>query len=289
MFSIDNLRCRSAALDAEIQYLQNYISSHPITEHLTIRKGDNDSFYYSKKVVRQEGGKKEKYLPQSEENEIKKLAYQKYAPLRLKDAIREKKAIERMIRVFSQEDSVTKYMQKHPGVYAMLKDWLWAKGDDDLLAPDDEIRRKAEAWKNLPYRRSQTNPEWLKYPTIIKGLQVRSKAEADIIGRFEHFGAAYHYEEYFDIPEHLLNLYRRNSFDIHPDFKCKNMRTGKVYWWEHQGQWDNPKYVADLPAREELLFQAGLVPWKNLIITTETQELPLDIQWVDEIIRFYLL
>ena len=171
----------------------------------------------------------------------------------------------------------------------MLKDWLWAKGDDDLLASDDEIRQKAEAWKNIPYKRSQTNPEWLKYPTIIKGLQVRSKAEADIIGRFEHFGAAYHYEEYFDIPEHLLNLYRRNSFDIHPDFKCKNMRTGKVYWWEHQGQWDNPKYVADLPAREELLFKAGLVPWKNLIITTETQELPLDLQWVDEIIRFYLL
>ncbi|MBO7392365.1 MAG: hypothetical protein J6U77_07685, partial [Verrucomicrobia bacterium] len=73
------------------------------------------------------------------------------------------------------------------------------------------------------------------------------------------------------------------------DFKCKNMRTGKVFWWEHQGKWDDPGYVSGLPAREELLYKAGLVPWKNLIITTETQDLPLDLQWVDEIIRFFLL
>ena len=288
MFSIDNLHKKRDDLEKEIQSLKAFLANDD-PAHLMIRHHANGSYYYTKKYRDENGKWKEDYLSQSSINDIKKMAYRQYAAERLKDALSEIKVINHILRFHTTDSHVKKYMQKHPGVYAMLKDWLWAKGDDDLLASDDEIRQKAEAWKNSPYKRSQTNPEWLKYPTIIKGLQVRSKAEADIIGRFEHFGAAYHYEEYFDIPEHLLNLYRRNSFDIHPDFKCKNMRTGKVYWWEHQGQWDNPKYVADLPAREELLFKAGLVPWKNLIITTETQELPLDLQWVDEIIRFYLL
>ena len=288
MFSIDNLHKKRDDLEKEIQSLKAFLANDD-PAHLMIRHHANGSYYYTKKYRDENGKWKEDYLSQSSINDIKKMAYRQYAAERLKDALSEIKVINHILRFHTTDSHVKKYMQKHPGVYAMLKDWLWAKGDDDLLASDDEIRQKAEAWKNIPYKRSQTNPEWLKYPTIIKGLQVRSKAEADIIGRFEHFGAAYHYEEYFDIPEHLLNLYRRNSFDIHPDFKCKNMRTGKVYWWEHQGQWDNPKYVADLPVREELLFKAGLVPWKNLIITTETQELPLDLQWVDEIIRFYLL
>lgn len=289
MFSIDNLRKKSASLEKEIRAIEGYLKAHGDPAHLLVRNNRYHTLSYSKKYKDSEGKWKEKYLPMSAENEIKKLAYQKYAAKRLQDAKREKSAIDHFIRVLSSESNVDKYMQKHPGIFAMLKDWLIAKGDDSLSVSDEEIRRRAEEWKNAPYKRSETNPEYLKYPTIIKGLKTRSKAEADIVSRFEHFGAAYHFEEMFEIPDHVRNLYRRNNFDIHPDFKCKNMRTGKVYWWEHQGQWDNPSYVSDLPARENILFKAGLVPWKNLIITTETLELPLDIQWVDQIIQFYLL
>lgn len=289
MFSIDNLRMKSASLEKEIRTIEEFIKKNDYSSYLLVRNSRYQTFSYTKKFKDAEGKWKEEYLPKSAENEIKKLAYQKYAVERLKDAKNEKSAIDHVIRVLSSESHVVRYMQKHPGVYAMLKDWLQTKGDDNLAASDEEIRRKAEEWKNAPYKRSETNLEYLKYPTLIKGLKTRSKSEADIISRFEHFGAAYHYEEMFEVPEHVCNLYRRNAFDIHPDFKCKNMRTGNVYWWEHQGQWDNPGYVSDLPDREEILFKAGLVPWKNLIITTETLDQPLDIQWVDEIIRFYLL
>ncbi len=288
MFSIDNLHTKRNALEREIQSLKSFLANDD-PAHLMVRHHKNGSYYYTKKYRDENGKWKEDYLSQSSINDIKKMAYRQYAAERLKDAHNELQMINHILHFYTSDSHVATYMQKHPGVYAMLKDWLWAKGDDDLFAPDDEIRRKAEAWKSTPYKKSQTNPEWLKYPTIVKGLQVRSKAEADIIGRFEHFGVAYHYEEAFDVPDHLLNLYRRNSFEIHPDFKCKNMRTGNVYWWEHQGQWDNPGYVSGLPAREELLYKSGLVPWKNLIITTETLDSPLDIQWVDEIIHFFLL
>ena len=289
MFSIDNLRSLSKTLEKEIQLINNHIANMDHSTALVVRNSKFDTLIYAKKFKDAEGKWKEEYLPQSAENEIKKLAYQKYAVERLKDAKNEKRAIDHVIRVLSSESHVERYLQKHPGVHAMLKDWLHVKGDRNLMASEDEIRRMAEAWKNTPYKKSQNNPEYLKYPTVVKGLKTRSKSEADIVSRFEHFGVAYHYEEEFELPDYMTNLYRRNTFAIHPDFKCKNMRTGNVYWWEHQGQWDNPSYVADLRAREEILFKAGLVPWKNLIITTETLDMPLDIQWVDQIIQFFLL
>ena len=289
MFSIDNLRYRSASLEKEIQTLKNYIAKNDSSGYLVVRKGENGAFYYSKRVADPEGRRKEEYLPQSSENEIKKLAYSSYVSNRLKDAEAEKRALDSLIKFLSKESHVSQFMTTHPGVAAALGDWLSTRNDDGLSASDIELREKAKEWKRRPYKRSTLNPENLKYPTIVPELYVRSKSEADIISRFEYFGVAYHYEEEYEVPEHLASLYRRNGYAFHPDFKCRNMRTGNVFWWEHQGKWDDAKYVADLAQRENLLYKIGLVPWKNLIITTETLARPLDLQWVDEIIRFYLL
>ena len=203
----------------------------------------------------------------------------------LKDARGEKSALDHLVRFYDQERRVTEYLSLHPGVAAVLQN----DPNFQTSVLENDLQKKADQWKNAPYNRSTYNPNELKYPTIVPGLLVRSKAEADIISRFEYFGAAYHYEEEWEIPEHLITLYGRNNFAFHPDFKVKNMRTGNVFWWEHQGGWDNPKYVANMARRETDLFRMGLIPWKNLIITTETLAQPLDLLWVDEIIQFYLL
>ena len=289
MFSIDNLRQRCSVLEKEIHDLKTYINNIDPAECLVARKGNNGSFYYYKRSKDQDGKRKEEYLPQSSDNEIRRLAYSSYARCRLKDASSEKRTLEALIRFLTQESHVSQLLTVHPGVAAALSDWLAARDDNSMSASEKELREKAKIWTHRPYKRSTSNPNELKYPTIVPGLNVRSKAEADIISRFEYFGVAYHYEEEWEIPEHLINLYGRNSFAFHPDFKVKNMRTGNVFWWEHQGGWDNPKYVANMARRETDLFRMGLIPWKNLIITTETLAQPLDLLWVDEIIQFYLL
>ena len=289
MFSINNLRQRSVKLGEEIQSLKNYLDKTDFSEHLVARMNLSGSFDYAKRIKDQDGHRHEEYLAKAKCDEIHDLAYAAYAPKRLKDAKAEKKALDAMIRFLSKESHVSQLMKDRPGVAAALKNWLAARNDDNLSASEQEIKEKARQWTRLPYSRSTYNPNDLKYPTIVPGLLVRSKAEADIISRFEYFGAAYHYEEEWETPEHLITLYGRNSFAFHPDFKVKNMRTGNVFWWEHQGGWDNPKYVANMARRETDLFRMGLIPWKNLIITTETLAQPLDLLWVDEIIQFYLL
>ena len=289
MFSIDNLRHKCSVLEGEIRTLKKHINNCDPSECLVSRKGSGGSFYYYKRSKDADGRRQEKYLPQSSDNEIRRLAYSAYARSRLRDAEAEKKALETLIQFLSKESQVSQLLKKHPGVAAALGDWLSTRNDDGLSASDIELREKAKEWTNRPYKRSTLNPENLKFPTIVPELYVRSKSEADIISRFEYFGVAYHYEEEYEVPEHLANLYRRNGYALHPDFKCRNMRTGNVFWWEHQGKWDDAKYVADLAQRENLLYKIGLIPWKNLIITTETLARPLDLQWVDEIIRFYLL
>ncbi|MBO4835216.1 MAG: hypothetical protein J5483_03805 [Lachnospiraceae bacterium] len=284
MFSIDNLRLKSHSLEKEIQLLQNYLDHNATDDSLVSRK-EKGYYRYARKFKNEEGKPDEVYLSQEDIAEIRKLAYINYSKARLKDARGEKSAIDHLVRFYDQERRVTEYLSLHPGVAAVLQN----DPDFQTSALESDLQKKADQWKNAPYNRSTRNPKDLKYPTIVPGLLVRSKAEADIISRFEHFGAAYHYEEEWETPEHLINLYGRNGFAFHPDFKVKNMRTGNVFWWEHQGKWDDPKYVADLAQRESFLYKMGLVPWKNLIITTETLSRPLDILWVDEIIQFFLL
>ena len=284
MFSIDNLRLKSNSLEKEIQLLQNYLDNNSNDDSLVSRK-ERGYYRYARRFKNEEGKTDEVYLSQDDMAEIRRLAYINYAKARLKDARGEKSAIDHLVRFYDQEQRVTEYLSLHPGVAAVLQN----DPNFQTSALESDLQKKADQWKNAPYNRSTNNLNELKYPTIVPGLLVRSKAEADIISRFEYFGAAYHYEEEWEIPEHLITLYGRNSFAFHPDFKVKNMRTGNVFWWEHQGGWDNPKYVANMARRETDLFRMGLIPWKNLIITTETLAQPLDLLWVDEIIQFYLL
>ena len=284
MFSIDNLRLKSLSLKREIELLQAYLDENPDTEYL-ISRGNPGHYHYAKKYKNEDGKWEEKYLPLDDIEVIRKKAYIYYTKARLKDARSEKSAIDHLIRFYGREQHVQRFLTLHPGAASILQ------SDPDFRASalKDDMQVKVNSWKALPYNRSTSNPENLKYPTVVPGLLVRSKAEADIISRFEHFGVAYHYEEEWEIPEHLINIYGRNGFSFHPDFKVRNIRTGNVFWWEHQGRWDDPKYVANLAQREDLLYKMGLIPWKNLIITTETLAQPLDILWVDEIIQFYLL
>ena len=284
MFSIDNLRLKSNSLEKEIQLLQNYLDHNATDDSLVSRK-ERGSYRYARRFKNEEGKTDEVYLSQEDITEIRRLAYINYAKARLKDARGEKSALDHLVRFYDQERRVTEYLSLHPGVAAVLQN----DPNFQTSVLENDLQKKADQWKNAPYNRSTYNPNELKYPTIVPGLLVRSKAEADIISRFEYFGAAYHYEEEWEIPEHLITLYGRNSFTFHPDFKVKNMRTGNVFWWEHQGGWDNPKYVANMARRETDLFRMGLIPWKNLIITTETLAQPLDLLWVDQIIQFYLL
>ena len=62
-----------------------------------------------------------------------------------------------------------------------------------------------------------------------------------------------------------------------------------MFYLEHLGALDKQGYIEEWNKRQFQLAKAGIIPWKNLLITTETRDQPLDINWVDDLIKFYLM
>ena len=212
--------------------------------------------------------KTERPIPKENIELAKELALREYAKRRVADAKTQVNGLKAQMRMRTGSRAADEYLINHPGAAVLI---------------EPMIRKRCgqlEEWKNAPYRRSRDFPEDLIYPTIVPGLIVRSKAEADILSRFEYFGVPYHYEEEL-----------RNGFEvIYPDFTCRNIRTGETFYWEHQGKWDDEGYVTRrVNKRNEVYCRMGIYPGVNLIVSTETEHHPLDLQWVDQLISYYLL
>ena len=73
------------------------------------------------------------------------------------------------------------------------------------------------------------------------------------------------------------------------DFTLLNVRSGSIYYWDHRGLSDDLQYLKKTHYCEEQYLKKDIIPWVNLIVTTETKDHPLDIQWVNQLIEYYLM
>lgn len=110
-------------------------------------------------------------------------------------------------------------------------------------------------WANAPYEGNPLYPEHLKY-TAVNGKKVRLKSEVMITMILSKYKIPYRYECALKLGENI----------VYPDFTIIHPETGKIY------------YIAN-----------GIIPMKNLILTWETSDQPLDIQLIEKIVRFYFV
>lgn len=253
-------------LEAELDYLQSFIETSPNGKLISRAKSDG-SFRYSVKTDSETGNGQEVYISKKDRSLAESLALKQYAAERMKDAIAEKRSVDAQIRLLEKESHAEHFLKTHLGPANLIVPRL--KDNDSF----------SEEWEKAPYTRSSLNPQDLKYPTVIPDLFVRSKAEADIVYAFVHHKVPFRYEEELVI----------NQIKLHPDFTCLNKRTRQIFYLEHQGKWDDPAYVESVRWRENLYLQAGIYPWKQLLITTETLDQPFDIRWFHQIVEYYLL
>jgi len=265
MTFLDSLIFRSKQLGKDIAKWQQVVNDAP-AGHLISRKNVNGKYSYSLSGIK-DSNKNERYISKSDRTVAERVALKEYAEKRILDARSEKFALDRYIASLRKDKRADRYLLKHPGAAELVLPQL--PGKQDFI----------QAWIEADYRKSTIYPDKLIYPMVIPGLLVRSKAEGDIISRLVHFGVPFRFEE-----ETVIN-----SVAIHPDLTCLNVRTLKEVYWEHEGQWDRKEYVSRLGSREELYLSANIIPFKNLIITTETRNQPLDIIWVDTLIQHFLL
>ncbi len=126
---------------------------------------------------------------------------------------------------------------------------------DDTEAAWNERKRR---WMAEPFDQS-TYKTWEKEHVTAKGLRVRSKSEVIIAERLDYYEILYHYEQI---------LYIR-QYDFAPDFTILT-RKGPV-WWEHCGKVNDPAYIRKHNWKLSMYEKAGIVPWKNLIVTYDDE------------------
>lgn len=264
MSSLHMLMERIQYLQKEIQTCLEKIRKAP-EGRLVVRNMPGNIPKYTRKIRLPNGPVKEEYLRKENIPIAQALAQKALAENRLQDYTEELHLLEKLAALRSKPSRADHFLTTHPAWHPLL----------DTVS----INKELEDWKNAPYLRNQNYPQQLIYPTVVPGLKVRSKSEADIVAAFEKHHVPYHYDEILDFHGERLSM----------DFICRNLSSGQYFYWDHRGMSDNPAYVQKVLYCDNLFFQTGIIPWKNLIITTETKDMPLDLQWVDLVIQYYLL
>lgn len=110
-------------------------------------------------------------------------------------------------------------------------------------------------WSRQPYEKSDFHPEHLIHRTSM-GFKVRSKSELIITEQLYTKMAPARYEQIMHIGNRSLSA----------DFSFLDV-SGEEFYWEHAGMMDIPEYRKRHEWKMELYESAGIVPWKNLIVT----------------------
>ena len=135
----------------------------------------------------------------------------------------------------------------------------------------------AKQWQAQKYEPNRDSPTGNYFTT--KDEHVRSKSEMIIANLLNTKDIPYHYE----VPVKI-----NSSLVLHPDFLCLNKRTRQEFYWEHCGMMDDSEYSGNLVKRLAIYAQKNIIPGKNLILTMETLEQPLNIKEVEKVIDAFL-
>ncbi|SDH24966.1 hypothetical protein SAMN05421493_10117 [Pseudobutyrivibrio sp. 49] len=112
-----------------------------------------------------------------------------------------------------------------------------------------------------------------------RGEQVRSKSEKIIADMLHKYGIPYSYE----------TEYRIGNKTTYPDFTVLNVKKRKTYIWEHLGLIDNEEYAVKNMGKLAYYEEAGIAIGQDLIITMESERIPLNIKLVEKKIKEILL
>ena len=111
-------------------------------------------------------------------------------------------------------------------------------------------------WAKQPYKQLPYMDD-TKIHVTSRGLRVRSKSELALCELFYELGIEFRYEEEIILGGKVFG----------PDFTIRRKSDGKIFYWEHCGMMDVPKYRKRNAEKLSVYEENGIVPWDNLIIT----------------------
>ncbi len=193
----------------------------------------------------------------------KGLAQKDYNKAFLDSARKELKRIEKMIKDFSKESADTAYTKLNKHRRNLIEPYIYT---------DDKY---AEEWLKKDYKTNPFKPEEKTRDTN-RGDKVRSKSEGFIANILFELGIPYHYEQ---------SLKHRSGKTYYPDFTLLKKSTREVFYLEHLGLLDDETYRKSNIAKIDEYRAGGIYLGKNLLITYETEDSPLDIRGIKRMLK----
>lgn len=132
-------------------------------------------------------------------------------------------------------------------------------------------------WTKKDYRPKLIKPGTKTYKTE-NGEYVRSKSEVIIANILKSMGLYYRYE----CPKQI-----KDFGVLYPDFTVLNPKDRKEVLIEHFGMMNNPEYVEIFMKKLKTYDLAGIYPGQGLICFFETSDCPLDIEYVERMLKTY--
>jgi len=262
---LKQLEQEETELNRQIDFLINRIPLHPTGSLYISSSNGSDQFYTIGTDKRDLTGKK-KYLKKENRQLAVSISQRDYEMKLLKELQIRKNAVRRARKTYERTDP-EKVLSCFP------------QGKQDLIKPlfltrEEYVRR----WLEVDYERKGFQENTPEFYTA-KGERVRSKSEKIIADTLFRFEVPYRYE-------YPLEL--KGYGTIHPDFTVLNTESREEFFWEHLGQMDDEKYVRDALIRIHFYERNNYLPGKELIITSETKNMPLDMRVVDCVIQRFL-
>lgn len=228
--------------------------------------------------LRESEGGALRYLSAGNEEKINSLCSKAYGTKLLKAAEKEERQLSACIETLQSAIDNNGYDSADiDEVYSHLKEGIRGKVKSSRFTDDGFARR----WQEEKYQNRWMKSEY-SFETP-RGEKVRSKSEWMIACILADSGIPYRYEE-------IVPLHAEFGVFLHPDFTVLNKRTRKVYYWEHFGRMDDPKYIEEsyMPKINDY-YNFEFLPGEKLLMTFESRQHPLDITQVKRLIEQFLI
>ena len=143
------------------------------------------------------------------------------------------------------------------------------KSDEDYI----------KEWQAQKYVINNSYPENLKYVNS-KGIRMRSKSELLISSILDEYNIPYLYEKPLRLEEYRM---------VSPDFTLLDIRNRKEVYLEHLGMLDDIDYMSKNLEKIKAYENSGYYLGKQLLITYETRDCPINTKTVRGLIENYFL
>ncbi len=249
--------------------LQNIIKEKERTLHnapdgiLRVAKCRNTNQYFLRTNKNEKNGQ---YIKASNKRMAVRLAQKEYDSKVLDAAKREYGSLGRLLNVYGGNTVDDIAGKLSYGKEELIKPIM--QSDEDYIAE----------WLTQEYEQ----PDYYNEGKIFDnghGIKMRSKSEVIISNILDEYGVPYLYEKPL-----WFNEYNK----VLPDFTVLNVRKRQTRYWEHLGMVDDIEYFMKNAKKIADYENNGLLLGRDLIITYETKDKPLDPIQVRRVVECFL-